>query len=427
MSVEGTLPSLPMKFPAIVGLGILFSILSATAAPREWTDHATGRKVTGEFVSLDGDQVTLSINGKEYKLPVAKLSPDDQAYLKVVGEMPAPAPAATPEAAPAASTKSTSKVQGPVEVDGSSYYYYIPASAPAGVKLPLLTYTGSLGADANTVKSMIEGAEICGWMVACCVQSSNRVDPELNQTHLAKVVKHMVANQPVDPKRLYFSGHSGGARMAFRGCKRLDGAGVIAYIAGAQDDEISRTDRYFIISGATDYNRYDTATTFAAARKVSAYRLHTSGHNNGPGWLMTEGMMWLQSFWDVDTQNTAPSRAAFEAASIAWIEKTTASAPHRAAWWARFLKTQGVSAPHQAKIASLDVELSQTPSNEAYIKGIADIEEFADDVLAKISIYSEKGHTTPEIQKKCDKMLETHAETPWIKEIFTALKDKTGN
>ncbi|MBX3741119.1 MAG: hypothetical protein KF712_09025 [Akkermansiaceae bacterium] len=96
-----------MKFPLIAGLGLLFSILSASAAPREWTDQATGRKVTGEFVSLDGDQVTLLIGGKEYKMPVAKLSPDDQAYLKVVGEMPAPAPeAVAPQPAPAAVGKS---------------------------------------------------------------------------------------------------------------------------------------------------------------------------------------------------------------------------------------------------------------------------------------------------------------------------------
>ncbi|WAC20410.1 SHD1 domain-containing protein [Luteolibacter sp. SL250] len=91
-----------MKFHLIAGLGLLLCSLSATAAPREWTDQATGRKVTGEFVSLDGDQVTLSINGKEYKMPVAKLSADDQAFLKVVGEMPAPAPAAAPQPAPAA-------------------------------------------------------------------------------------------------------------------------------------------------------------------------------------------------------------------------------------------------------------------------------------------------------------------------------------
>ena len=416
-----------MKFPAILSLGLILSVFSATAAPREWTDQATGRKISADFVSLNGDQVTLSINGKEYNLPVARLSAEDQAYLKVVGDAPAMPKEAPEQVSPvAAKPGGNSKVVGPIDVEGSHYYYYIPASAKTGRKLPLLTYTDALGADGGTVRSMIEGAEVCGWMVASCVESSNRLDPEVNQTHLAKVVKHLIANQPVDAKRLYFSGHSGGARMAFRGCKRLDGAGVIAYIAGAQDDEISRTDRYFIISGATDYNRYDTATTFAAARKVSAYRMHTEGHTNGPGWLMAEGMMWLQSCWDVDSQQMTSERAEFEAAAISWIEKTKSSAPHRAAWWARFLKTQGVTPAHQAKIASLDTEFSQSPINKAYIKGISDIEEVADNVLSKISKFSEKGHTAPEIQKRCDKLLAEHAQTPWIKDVLTALKEKTG-
>ncbi|RYD30679.1 MAG: hypothetical protein EOP87_16220, partial [Verrucomicrobiaceae bacterium] len=133
-----------MKFPVIAGLGLLFSILSAAAAPREWTDQATGRKVTGEFVSLDGEQVTLSINGKEYKMPVAKLSADDQAYLKVVGDAP-PSPAGTP-VMPAETTDKVpvkdGKVVGPIEVEGSSYYYYLPSSLVPGKKVPMLMYSG---------------------------------------------------------------------------------------------------------------------------------------------------------------------------------------------------------------------------------------------------------------------------------------------
>jgi len=112
-----------MKFTVIAGLGLLFSILSADAAPREWTDQATGRKVTGEFVSLEGDQVTLSINGKEFKMPVAKLSADDQAYLRVVGEMPAPA-SATPSASPAIPPGKAQKVDITARAypDWSGYY-----------------------------------------------------------------------------------------------------------------------------------------------------------------------------------------------------------------------------------------------------------------------------------------------------------------
>lgn len=406
--------------PVLLGLSA-----NLHAAPREWTDQATGRKITAEFVSVEGGQVTLSVNGKEYKLPVAKLSPDDQAYLKIVGDTPAPAPTPTtsPEAAPAAAK---AKVMGPIDAEGSHYYYYIPSTLPPGTKAPMLLYSGSGGGDANTVKGMIEGAEICGWIAACSVESKNGQDYPVNLAHISRAVKGLIADQSVDPASLYFSGNSGGARMAFHANKNLNGKGVLAFIAGAEDDEISRSHRYFIISGATDYNRYDTATTFADARKNSVYRMHTEGHANGPAWLMAEGMVWLQSMAYVDAKEVSPRREAFEGRAIEWIEKTKPTAPYRAAWWARHFKTIGVSPKHSAKVAALDSELSAPAANAAYIKGIEDIEDFAEAVLAKVNSGSLKGHTNPEIQKKCDKMLADHAETPWIKDVLTALKNKTG-
>jgi predicted esterase len=397
------------------------------AAPREWTDQSTGRKITAEFVSVLADQVTLSINGKEYKLPVSRLSADDQAYLRIVGDASAPAEMAKSEVTEMPKTTSVpAKVMGPVDAGGSTYYYYIPTTLAPGTKAPVLLYTGAGGGDANTVKGMIEGAEICGWIAATNVESKNGADYPVNLAHIERSVKGLIANQPVDPAGLYFSGHSGGARMAFHANKNLNGKGVLGYIAGAEDDEISRAHRYFIVSGATDYNRYDTATTFADARKNSAYRMHTEGHTNGPSWLMTEGMVWLQAMAYVDAKETGPRREAFEGRVIEWIEKTKGTASYRAAWWARHFKTIGVSPKHSSKVAALDSELSASAENAAYIKGIGDIEDFAEGILAKVSEGSLKGHTTPEIQKKCDKMLADHATTPWIKDVLAALKNKTG-
>jgi len=416
-----------MKNSLLSALAVLFASLSVDAAPREWTDQATGRKITAEFVALKGDQVTLSINGKEYQLPVAKLSAEDQAYLKIVGDAPAApggAPAA-PAETPAKAPVKDGTVVGPIEVEGSSYYYYLPTSLVPGKKVPMLMYSGALGGNAGMVKNMIEGAEICGWIVACSVEAHNSTEAELNQTHISRAVKHLISTQQVDEKRLYFSGASGGARRAFTANKRFKGAGVLAYIAGAQDDELSRSNRYYIISGATDYNRYDTADTFAKARKVSAYRLHTKAHENGPLWMLTEGIVWLQAMGYKDQGGTPPERAAFEEKTLAWIGNMKGQEPHRAAWWANFLKTEGVTPASQPKVAALADELLKDPVNLAYIKGIADIEDTAEDVLAKISKFSEKGHTAPEIQKRCDKLLVPHAETPWIKEVLTALKEKT--
>jgi len=108
-----------MKKSSFLLLVSLFSSF-ATAAPREWTDQATGRKITAEFVAVKGDQVTLSINGKEYQLPVAKLSPDDQAYLKMVESNPAPAPESAPAASPASPAATTGKSQK-VDITARAY------------------------------------------------------------------------------------------------------------------------------------------------------------------------------------------------------------------------------------------------------------------------------------------------------------------
>ena len=328
----------------------------ASAEPREWTDVA-GRKIKAYFGSSEGGQVTLLMNGKEFKFPIEKLSEPDQAYLKVVATTPS-VPVVNedkPSARQAPPPVASGKVLGPIRAEGSSYYYCIPSSVKPGRKVPLLIYMGAGGGTADTVKGMIEGAEICGWIVACSVESNNDLKDEEQQTHVKHAVDDLLKTQPIDAKRLYFTGNSGGARVAFTAAKTYDGAGVLAIIAGAGDGEISRSKNYFIISGATDYNRYDTAISFSEGRKVSAYRLHAEGHSNGPDWLMTEGMVWLQSAWNVKNPQT-PERGEYEAAAIKWIETTKGSAPHRAAWWARHFKTAGVRPEHVTKVAALDAE-----------------------------------------------------------------------
>jgi hypothetical protein len=83
---------------------------TAFAQIRVWTDQQ-GRQVRGRLLRIDGDVVTLSINGRSRIIPIAQLSDDDRAYLKgttaaappaAIGqEAPAEAPAADP-APPAA-------------------------------------------------------------------------------------------------------------------------------------------------------------------------------------------------------------------------------------------------------------------------------------------------------------------------------------
>lgn len=419
-----------MKSSLIVALVCCLSVPLSLAAQREWTDQATGRKITAEFVSVEGDQVTLSMQGKQFKIPVAKLSPEDQTYLKIVGgtPAPAPAPALAPEPSPAQPIQAitTGQVVGPIEVEGSHYFYYVPSSVKPGTKAPLIFYTGSGGGDEGLVKRMREGAEISGWVAACSVEIRNMMPDNESKPHLDHCLKHLFATQPVDTNQVYFSGSSGGSRRAFTNADRFNSAGVLGIIAGGEDKEMSRNRFYYMITGATDFNRYGVGCSFAKARKTSAVRFHPGGHEDGPMWLVTEGIVWLQAMHHEKVNASAAECARFEDAVMVWVKSLRATEAHRAAWWADFFKSR-MKGPHKVEMETMAAELMAVPANRSYIKGIADLEEFAISALAPVGPYSQKGgHTTPEIQRKAEKILQEHSDSPWIKEVATELKNPIG-
>ena len=63
-------------------LSFLLLVVAAQAAPRVWTD-VNGRRVTGEFISVDpGNVIVLNVGGRSYAFPLNRLSPQDQAYAR---------------------------------------------------------------------------------------------------------------------------------------------------------------------------------------------------------------------------------------------------------------------------------------------------------------------------------------------------------
>ncbi len=63
---------------------ITLGVLQASAASRVWTD-SQGRKVEASFIKLEGDIVYIQLaNGQVYPLPLARLSPEDQAAAKTL-------------------------------------------------------------------------------------------------------------------------------------------------------------------------------------------------------------------------------------------------------------------------------------------------------------------------------------------------------
>ena len=77
-----------MKSSCLYGFTVLSLFIAslhaqnAAPAPRTWTS-TDGRKIEAAFVALAGDNVKVRMaNGSTFDVPLARLSPDDQAFAK---------------------------------------------------------------------------------------------------------------------------------------------------------------------------------------------------------------------------------------------------------------------------------------------------------------------------------------------------------
>jgi hypothetical protein len=395
--------------------------LTLHAAPTEmkgWKSKA-GTTLEAKALTIEGGEVTFEKkDGKTLKVALDKLADADRKALEDHFKVDA-----TGNAAPDFG-KPQGEASGPIDAGGSNYFLYLPQSLKGGRKHPLIFYTAAGGGSADTLKPLIEGAEMCGWVVACSVESKN--EGEKNHEHAKKCVEHLKKTLPLDEKRIYFAGNSGGARMAFTNAAKLDGAGVLAQIAGAQPGELKKGNPYFFISGAYDYNRYGTASSYTEVARSGAIRFHPGGHENGPDWLVTEGIVWLEGQWHRKAKAESPARADYEAAVLGWIQKLKSTEDYRATWWTGFLRESGVMAANEAAL-NAHADLTAEPANSAYADGISKLEEFAALVLSPGPQSAPEcfEHTSEEIQREVNKLLETHANTPWVKGVLEALKKKT--
>jgi len=174
------------------------------------------------------------------------------AETQAVGETPAtPGPSelpATATAKPAPLTTGTS--HGTLKHDGDerTYRLFIPAGAIAGTKMPLVVALhGGLGSgDQFADNSQFEKtAQSEGfivvfpdgtgrtWNAGNCCGGSARDDVD-DVGFLAALIDQLQATLPVDPERVFMTGHSNGAMMTFRfACERADQVAAAAPVAGS--------------------------------------------------------------------------------------------------------------------------------------------------------------------------------------------------
>jgi len=176
-----------------------------------------------------------------------------------------------------------------------SYALYLPSTYSPDKAWPLLMgfHPGARGI--AIVEKYRAAAEKYGYIVAASNNSRN--GPwDVSERAVVAMTRDLAARFTTDQKRLYTTGHSGGARVAMQIALTNPVAGVIASSAG-YPDSVARSKLKFVVfgtAGDTDFNYIEMKMLDRALRTPHRVVIFEGGHTLPPDSLAMEAIEWLE-------------------------------------------------------------------------------------------------------------------------------------
>lgn len=215
-----------------------------------------------------------------------------------------------------------------------TYAIYVPRSFDPAKKFPVLFCFDPGARGRVPVDRFKEAAEMFGWIVAGSNNSRN--GPwDANATAIKAMVGDVTRHLPIDPKRVYVAGLSGGARVACQIALGGLAQGVIACSAGFPGSETPRKVGFAVFgtAGQTDFNHRELRRVereLEDRKAVHRVVIFDGGHEWLPPALALDALAWLELH---------AMRTGLRPADTAWIEKQFAvrmaampAAPAVATW-----------------------------------------------------------------------------------------------
>ncbi|HEX6851930.1 MAG TPA: dienelactone hydrolase family protein [Candidatus Polarisedimenticolaceae bacterium] len=182
-----------------------------------------------------------------------------------------------------------------------TYALYLPSYYDPAKAWPIL-YGLDAGARGKlVVETYRDAAEKHGWIVAASNVSRNgpwTVIREATEAMVADTRAHL----NVDPKRVYFTGFSGGARASFDYASRHPGtvAGIVAAGMGLPDDRDAWSTKVpvFFVAGDEDFNyrpARDAAEALVSAGGISRFRVFAGVHAWFPPIVAMQAIEWHEA------------------------------------------------------------------------------------------------------------------------------------
>ncbi len=196
-----------------------------------------------------------------------------------------------------------------------TYALYIPTTFDPAKKSPALFCFDPGARGGNPVERFREAAEKFGWIVAGSNNSRN--GPwDANATAIKAMVGDVTRHLPIDAKRIYVAGLSGGARVACQVALSGMAQGVISCSAAFSGSETpSKVPfAFFGTAGVTDFNYRELRRVDRELDDRKATHrvvIFDGGHEWLPSALAVEALAWLELH---------AMRTGTRAKDAAWIE-----------------------------------------------------------------------------------------------------------
>ncbi len=294
--------------------------LALAAEARTWTS-LTGKQLEADFVSCELDRVTLkSPQGEPFSVSLAKLSPEDQAFIRsqespgLPPETAASAPAAESGARPAGllgqmvpGETFTRTAAGKTAVN---YHVRVPATFNPAQPPPLVIAFSPSGKGRFMLEAIGPSTDKAGWIAVGCDKLKNGIeDGQLEVQMEDEVLEDIYRSVPHDPRRIYLAGHSGGAMRAYGLAARRKEpfAGILAYggwMGGKEFQQQTYCPNMAVamVNGDQDKTAISWAPGDAKALENSQCRVKQFSFPGGhamkaPPEITDQCLRWLQEDW----------------------------------------------------------------------------------------------------------------------------------
>lgn len=292
-------------------------------------------------------------------------------------------------------------------------------------KWPVLFLMSPAGGKKKNIQRYSSGADQCDWILALSVESKNANDGEVSHSAILAMVEDVFDRFPVNEKRCYASGMSGGGREAFWLANKLRKGivGIIPCGAGDAGNSVNTKVLAYGLCGSTCFNRWDMTITFnQRIKKRGVLRFFPGGHEWANPELVQQAMVWLNGRY-LEEDGEDSEIKVFSSRLMAEIKGRLETNPP-CAYETSVVLSEIRNAPDAKEAMKIRQELETRPAVKIYLDAMEDAAEFAEDHFNTAVMDYLHNRTTSRSEKDAKKLVKKYEGTPY-EELMRSIGEPT--